>query len=686
MFSIGCLKFLYSYNFLAMPLDQKAKIYGCKTKTLYPYENFGLETLRTTTKSCSSKATYQEAIGNLKIEDFKSSLHNKLPTQEEVDNSNNENSHKTGRDLNIEYLQNDVEILDYCMNEYVKLSMNEFKLNPLHYVSLPGYSFHCWLMSSGVTLDTLQDKQMLDDFVGAKRGGICGIMRDRYINNQGTCFADSNTNTNANINDNTNTNTNTNTNNNTNTNTSTNTNTNTNQGACFADTNDKVINRNIWYIDANDLYGYAKMQKLPYKYFVFITTTTLDVILNTPDDSDRGYYIVCDIDYTNECKERTEQLALMPNKRKINDNELGYLRSSFTDQERDGVKARSEKRLHRSGKLLHRSEKIISDQNNKTEYMVHYRMLKFYVKMGVKVTKINRVIKFKQDYICSDYIQNNTNKRATAKTEAEKDVRKLMNNSLYGRMCMNPLHFFQSKFLHDEEKIMKSVSKSTFKNITRYGDYSQIEYIKKKIQYDSPVYVGVTILELSKLHMYDVFYNVLQPSLKDLTLHYMDTDSFVLSYSEGKVSDEHMDLINLDIPIKTNNKVPGKFKHELGSRIIEQFIALSPKTYSFKNYPKNTKEKGIKKHKNARHIDYYDALMNNTQRTVDECRIQKVGDNMTTTKTSKISLNTFDDKKFYVNNIKSSPREKTIYIYSKEILKKINDPPSIIRWRQRPTG
>ena len=305
------------------------------------------------------------------------------------------------------------------MNEYVKLSMKEFKLNPLHYLSLPGYSFDCWLMSSGKTLDTLQDKQMLDDFVGAKRGGICGIMGDRHINNQGTCFADSNTNTNANINDNTNTNT------------STNTNTNT---------NDKVINRNIWYIDANNLYGYAMMQKLPYKDFEFITTTldvwesTLQRILNTPDDSDHGYYIVCDIDYTNECEQRTEQLALMPNKRKVNDNELGSRR-------REKSKARS--------------EKLILDQSNKTEYMVHYRMLKFYVKMGVKVTKIHRVIKFKQDYICSDYIQNNTNKRATAKTEAEKDVRKLMNNSLYGRMCMNPLHFFQSKFLHDDEKIIK---------------------------------------------------------------------------------------------------------------------------------------------------------------------------------------------------------------------------------------
>ena len=313
MFSIGCLKFLDSYNFLAMPLDQMAKIYGCKTKALYPYEYSGLY-------------KYDEAIGNLKIEHFKSSLHNKLSTQEEVDNFNKDNSHKTGKDLFIEYLEIDVEILDYCMNEYVKLSMKEFKLNPLHYVSLPVYSFDCWLMSSGVTLDTLQDKQMLDDFVGTKRGGICGIMGDRYV---------------------------------------------------------FIIN--IWYIDPSKLYGYAMMQKLPYKDFEFITTTLdprsgfLDAILNTPDDSDHGYYTVCDIDYTNECKERTEQLAPMPNKRKVNYNELRY-------RERDGGKARS--------------EKLILDQNNKTEYTVHYRMLKFYVKTGVKVTKINRVIKFEQDYIC----------------------------------------------------------------------------------------------------------------------------------------------------------------------------------------------------------------------------------------------------------------------------------------------
>ena len=91
--------------------------------------------------------------------------------------------------------------------------------------------------------------------------------------------------------------------------------------------------------------------------------------------------------------------------------------------------------------------------------------------------------------------------------------------------------------------------------------------------------------------MYDVFYSILQPSLKDLQLNYMDTDSFALSFSASNVPDEHVYLSNLEAPIKTNSKSPGEFKQELGSRIIEAFIALSPKTYSFKDYPNKIKGK-----------------------------------------------------------------------------------------------
>ena len=78
-----------------------------------------------------------------------------------------------------------------------------------------------------------------------------------------------------------------------------------NRQSRFKDNSD---GKSIWYIDANNLYGFAMMQKLPYKDFQF-TTTTLDAILNTPDDSYHGYYVVCDIDYTNECKERNRTVS-----------------------------------------------------------------------------------------------------------------------------------------------------------------------------------------------------------------------------------------------------------------------------------------------------------------------------------------------------------------------------------------
>ena len=75
---------------------------------------------------------------------------------------------------------------------------------------------------------------------------------------------------------------------------------------------------------------------------------------------------------------------------------------------------------------------------------------------------------------------------------------------------------------------------------------------------------------------------------------------------------------------------------------------------------------------------YYNALMNNTQRTVDECRIQNAGDNMTTTKTSKISLNIFDDKRFNVNNLKKYPHDENLYLFKRDLIKKICKAGSLI--------
>ena len=182
-------------------------------------------------------------------------------------------------------------------------------------------------------------------------------------------------------------------------------------------------------------------------------------------------------------------------------------------------------------------------------------MLKFVVKMGKKVTKVLRINKFKQDYIIRDYIELNNKMRAEAKTEDEKDIFKLTNNSIFGKSCENQLMYLEAKILTDDYEILNAVCKPTFKDVIRYDNYTLIEFYKKEIQNDKPIYLGSTVLELSKLCMYEFFYDVSQSSLKDLMLHYMDTDSFVKCFSESNFDDKYMDLSIFDTPIKTNNKV-----------------------------------------------------------------------------------------------------------------------------------
>ena len=202
------------------------------------------------------------------------------------------------------------------------------------------------------------------------------------------------------------------------------------------------------YIDANNFYGHALMQKLPYKDLSFTNVTldeggtTLQCILNNPYDSDYGYWLICDLEYTNECKERTRSFQLLLHRREVENNELGYKQRPKTSA---------------------KSEKLILDRKNKYEHPIHYRMLKFVVKMGIKDTKVHRLSKFKQDYIISDYIELNTKTRAEAKTEDEKGIFKLMNYSLFGKSCQNPLKYIEAKILTDDYEILKAVSKPTSK-------------------------------------------------------------------------------------------------------------------------------------------------------------------------------------------------------------------------------
>ena len=284
-------------------------------------------------------------------------------------------------------------MLTCVFEKFIKVSVNEFGINPLYCVSLPGYTWQCGLKYTGINLQTLQDKDMILLLEKKIRGGISSVMGDRYIKSDD--------------------------------------------------------NKKIWYIDANNLYGHSMSEPLPYDEIKFDNNVELEEILNTPDDSDIGYFVEADLKYPDNIKEKTRNFPFAPMNKKINPDKLkDYMKEIRPD-------------------TYVQSSKLICDWSDKKNYLVHYRMLKFYVRYGMVVDKVHEIISFKQSKWLEKYINFNTQKRNQAVNDFEKDFYKLLNNAFYGKTMENVRNRLKIKFVKkdDYREIIKQQSKLTFNGI-----------------------------------------------------------------------------------------------------------------------------------------------------------------------------------------------------------------------------
>ena len=219
----------------------------------------------------------------------------------------------------------DILQLADVFENFIQSSIKSYGINPLYSYSLPGYTWKVGLKQTKIKLDFIKEKELLLLLENNIRGGISSVMGDRYV--------------------------------------------------------ESSENKQILYIDANNLYGWAMSQPLPTGEFERITfpedytqDQIIEDLLQIPDDNESGFFIECEIYYPENIKEKTENFPFCPYKTKA-DPELF---SAYSNSIRP--------------KKYKPTTKLICDVINKKHYMLHYRMLKFYLKEGLKLQKFTQYI------------------------------------------------------------------------------------------------------------------------------------------------------------------------------------------------------------------------------------------------------------------------------------------------------
>ena len=230
---------------------------------------------------------------------------------------------------------------------------------------------------------------------------------------------------------------------------------------------------------------------------------------------------------------------------------------------------------------INKYSKLVCSLYDKNNYVVHIRSLK-------QVLKVHRVIQLNQEAWLKEYIDMNTELRKQAKNYFEKDLFKLMNNSVFGKTMENVRKHRDIKLVATDKRRNQLVSELNY-HTTKWFSENLLAIVKM----NKPVFLRLSILEISKTLMYEFWYDYIKPKYQDnAKLCYMDTDSFIINiktedFYEGIANDveKRFDTSNYEdnIPLSKgkNKKVIGLMKDELGRKIMTEFAALTPKTYSY---------------------------------------------------------------------------------------------------------
>ena len=305
-------------------------------------------------------------------------------------------------------------------------------------------------------------------------------------------------------------------------------------------------------------------QKLHIKNFKFETDLSIfteNFIKNYNEQSNTGYLLVVDIIYPTHLYKEHRDLPFLPYRGKVK-----------------------------------KVNKLLCGLNDKNNYSIYICTLKQALNHGLILKKVHAVISFTQDAWLKPYIDMNAQLRMKAANDFEKDFYKLCNNSVYGKTMENVRKHRDIQLVTTNKKRSILASEPNYHS-TKYisKDLLIMEMKKREVYMNKPIYLGQVISDISKILMYEFCYDYLKPKYgKNIKLCYIDTGSFVIRIkTDNFYKDISNDIDkwfdtsnyhnNIDRPLQKgiNKKVIGKFKDELGGRIMNEFCALRAKTYSF---------------------------------------------------------------------------------------------------------
>ena len=286
----------------------------------------------------------------------------------------------------------------------------------------------------------------------------------------------------------------------------------------------------------------------------------------------------------------------------------------------------------------------------------------------------------------------NTELRNKAKNDFEKDFFKLMNNAVFGKTMENVRKHRDIKLVTTDKRRNQLVSEPNYHTTKWFLEkLLAIEMKKTKVKMNKPVYLGLSILEISKTLMYEFWYDYLKPKYGDnVKLCSVDTDRFIVHI---KTNDFYKDIandvekrfdtsnyqVNRPLPTGKNKKVIGLMKDELRGKIMTEFVTLRPKTYSYltDDCEEDKKSKRTKKCVIKRKLKFYDykyCLKNNATILKSQQRFQREKYNAYTEDVNKIALSSNDDKRLQTFDGITSYPYGTIAgkVCKRELLSKVN--------------